>query len=591
MGWNSYDCYSYSVTEKEVKANADYMAKHLKQFGWNYVVVDYVWSAPSTPSLGAPNQSDTFQPSLEMDSFGRLLPDPGRFPSSAKRAGFGPLADYCHSKGLKFGIHLMRGIPRQAVALKTPVLGTGWQAGDAADTNSKCDWLNHMYGMNMQNPAAQSYLNSLFVQYAAWGVDFVKVDDMSAPYHKDEIFGYRIAIQRCKRPIILSLSPGPTPLADAIDVAATANMWRLVGDLWDNWKQVTEAMDIVAKWSDYRRPGHWPDIDMLPLGKLRKRGPETGPPNTMSRLTPDEAQTLMTLECINQCPLMFGGDLPETDAATLELMTNKEVMDLDQNGHGGHLDREENGVGTWLGGRTNRKTNIPRTSSMWRSSIEMTRPLPSTAPAGRRSATCGLIRTLQCGIEDRHSRTRFDFAIRDHKVTPHQARTRICSVHNPRHMPERPSWDSYFMQIANLVKTRATCPRLSVGAVLVRDRRILATGYNGAPRGMEHCPEGGPQHDWPTGCMRAGHCIRSLHAEQNALLQAAYIGVSCADSTMYVTNQPCNACAKMIVNAGVMCVIYEGEYPDEFAKQIFRESGLKVFRYRDDRLEDVVVGA
>lgn len=157
-------------------------------------------------------------------------------------------------------------------------------------------------------------------------------------------------------------------------------------------------------------------------------------------------------------------------------------------------------------------------------------------------------------------------------------------------MPERPSWDSYFMQIAQLVKTRATCPRLSVGAVLVRDRRILATGYNGAPRGMEHCPEEGPKHDWPQGCMRAGHCIRSLHAEQNALLQAAYIGVSCADSTIYVTNQPCNACAKMIVNAGVEKVIYEGDYPDEFSLQIFRESGLKVFRFRDGRLEDVVAG-
>jgi len=157
-------------------------------------------------------------------------------------------------------------------------------------------------------------------------------------------------------------------------------------------------------------------------------------------------------------------------------------------------------------------------------------------------------------------------------------------------MQERPSWDTYFMQIAQLVKTRATCQRLSVGSILVRDRRILATGYNGAPRGMAHCPPDGPQHDWPDGCMRAGHCIRSLHAEQNALLQAAYIGVSCAQSTMYVTNQPCNTCAKMIVNAGVERVIYEGEYPDEFAMHIFTESGLKVLRLRDDRLEDVELG-
>jgi hypothetical protein len=348
MGWNSYDCYSYAVTEKQVKENADYMEKHLKKFGWNYVVVDYVWSAPLVDSLGAPNQSDNFQPSLNMDAFGRLQPDPGRFPSSAKRMGFGPLADYCHKKGLKFGIHLMRGIPRQAVALNTPVLGSGWHAADAADTNSKCPWLNHMFGLKMENPAAQSYLNSLFNQYAEWGVDFVKVDDMSQPYHKDEIFGYRLAIQHCKRSIILSLSPGPTPVLEGTDVAATANMWRLVGDLWDNWNQLNEAIDIVAKWSDFRRPGHWPDIDMLPLGKLRKRGPETGPPDSMSRFTPDEAQTLMTLMCINQCPLMFGGNLPETDPATLALITNPEVLAVDQAGHGGHLDAEQDGVGTWL---------------------------------------------------------------------------------------------------------------------------------------------------------------------------------------------------------------------------------------------------
>lgn len=157
-------------------------------------------------------------------------------------------------------------------------------------------------------------------------------------------------------------------------------------------------------------------------------------------------------------------------------------------------------------------------------------------------------------------------------------------------MPERPSWDSYFMQIAHLVKTRATCPRLSVGALLVRDRRILATGYNGAPRGMEHCPEGGPINDWPAGCLRAGHCIRALHAEQNALLQAAYIGVSCSGATMYVTHQPCNACAKMIVNAGVQRVIYEGDYPDDFAQYIFSQSQMEVFRFSEERLEKLGVG-
>lgn len=147
------------------------------------------------------------------------------------------------------------------------------------------------------------------------------------------------------------------------------------------------------------------------------------------------------------------------------------------------------------------------------------------------------------------------------------------------------------MQIAHLVATRATCPRRSVGALIVKDRRIVATGYNGAPAGLPHCPPGGHEHEWPTGCMRAGHCIRSLHAEQNALLQAAKIGIPCEGATMYVTCQPCNACAKMIVNAGIVRVIYEGDYPDEFSKEIFREAQLEVLRYREDRLEKVELGA
>ncbi len=154
-------------------------------------------------------------------------------------------------------------------------------------------------------------------------------------------------------------------------------------------------------------------------------------------------------------------------------------------------------------------------------------------------------------------------------------------------MLERPSWDAYFMQIAHLVATRATCPRRSVGALIVKDRHILATGYNGAPSGLTHCPEDGGINDWPKGCLRAGHCIRSLHAEQNALLQAAKFGISCDGATMYVTCQPCNACAKMVINGGINRVIYEGDYPDDFSKELFRESKMEVLRFRDGELEPV----
>ncbi len=143
------------------------------------------------------------------------------------------------------------------------------------------------------------------------------------------------------------------------------------------------------------------------------------------------------------------------------------------------------------------------------------------------------------------------------------------------------------MQIAHLVKSRATCSRRSVGALIVRDKRILATGYNGSPRGLAHCPDEGPHHDWPLGCMRAGHCIRALHAEQNAILQAAMIGIPCAGSSVYVTCQPCHNCAKMIINAGIVRVIYEGDYPDDFARDLFREAELEVLRYVDGTLHVV----
>lgn len=329
MGWNSYDCFSYAVNEAEVQQNADFMAKNLKKLGWEYVVIDYVWSCPR---LGhdAPNQDKDFQPRLNMDKYGRLIPDVVRFPSSDGDRGFGPLAESLHKQGLKFGIHLMRGIPRQAVTAKTPILGTSYNASDAYTDQRPCGWLNHMWGLDMAKPAAQAYVDSIFQLYAQWGVDFVKVDDLSNPYSAAEVEGYERAIQNCKRPIVLSLSPGPTPLDSALHVTQTANMWRLLGDLWDNWDQLSGAFRPVSDWTPYRGPGHWPDPDMLPLGRLRKYGPSTGPPDTDSRLTKDEERAMMTLWCVAKCPLMFGGNLPDTDPYTLSLITNPEVLAINQ---------------------------------------------------------------------------------------------------------------------------------------------------------------------------------------------------------------------------------------------------------------------
>jgi alpha-galactosidase len=332
MGWNSYDCYGYCVYESQVRANADYEAQYLKQYGWNYVVVDFCWYVPDVGITGVPNQNSSFVPHSSFDEYGRLLPNSDRFPSSVGGAGFKPLADYVHSLGLKFGIHLMRGIPKEVVASNLPIKGTSYTASQAANTSSTCSWYNLMYGLNMSHPAAQAYLNSIFELYASWGVDFVKIDDLSYPYYTDEVEGYRNAIDQCERPIVMSTSPGPTPLVNADHVSTHANMWRLLGDLWDNWSQVDNAFGQVYQWRNYFAPGHWPDLDMLPMGKLSKYGPVGS--ERYSALTQDECYTLMSLWCITRSPLMFGGNLPENNAFTTEIITNHEVIAVNQNSTG-----------------------------------------------------------------------------------------------------------------------------------------------------------------------------------------------------------------------------------------------------------------
>jgi len=335
MGWNSYDCFGATVTEEEVKENARLVADSLKPYGWQYVVVDFCWFYPHPPGSTAspPPQfrlpDGSYVPWLPMDEWGRLLPDVRKFPSAAGGQGFKPLADYVHSLGLKFGIHVMRGIPRQAVWARTPVKGMpGVTADQIANVHDTCSWLNTMYGLDMSKPGAQAYLNSLLELYASWGVDFIKVDDITQPYHAAEILGYRRAIDNCGRDIVLSLSPGETPLSRAAEVSRLANMWRLSGDLWDNWNQLRHAFDLAAAWVTYARPGHWPDIDMLPIGRLSLRGP-VGPPR-YARFSKDELQTMMTLWCITRMPLMLGGHLPDNRPMDWQLETNAEAIEADQ---------------------------------------------------------------------------------------------------------------------------------------------------------------------------------------------------------------------------------------------------------------------
>ena len=329
MGWNSWDSYGTTVTEAEVKANAEYMAGRLKQYGWQYVVVDIQWSETNPQAHGYRPDAD-----LSMDAYGRLTPAPNRFPSALGDRGFRPLADYVHGLGLKFGIHIMRGIPRRAVRANLPVYGSSVRAADIADVHSLCPWNSDMYGVDMNRPGAQAYYDSLLRLYADWGVDYIKADDIARPMHRDEIAALHRAILKTGRSIVLSLSPGPATVKDLAFLQENANLWRISDDFWDDWQSLKQMFLLLSVWGGAGRPGAWPDADMLPLGHIGLRA-ERGEDRT-SRFTHDEAQTVMSLWSIAQSPLMFGGDLPTSDAFTISLLSNDEVMGVNQSGQGGY---------------------------------------------------------------------------------------------------------------------------------------------------------------------------------------------------------------------------------------------------------------
>ena len=341
MGWNSYNAFGATVEEAEFKANAEYVAKNLKKYGWNYVVIDFCWWYPHPPGSNQSNppqfklKSDgSLVPYFGMDEYGRLMPDVRRFPSAAGGKGFKPLADYVHSLGLKFGIHVMRGIPRQAYWYNTPVLGAnGVKARDIADTTSICPWLNTMWGVNMSKTGGQEYYDSILKLYASWGVDFIKLDDTDLdekyPYRREEVEAFHKAIEKTGRPIPLSLSLN-MKYENREHAKENAEMWRISKDFWDSWEQLEEQFPLMAQWASVSEPGNFPDADMLQLGKIAKRGPVGV--ERFTRFTKDEQITHMTLWSIAKSPLMFGGNLPENDAFTNSLITNKEIIAVNQKG-------------------------------------------------------------------------------------------------------------------------------------------------------------------------------------------------------------------------------------------------------------------
>ena len=346
MGWNSYDYYDTTVNEEQVKANADYMATHLKEFGWEYVVVDIEWYSYDAGTQRNKHQYIPFW-KMEMDEYSRLLPCPDRFPSSKDGKGFKPLADYVHSLGLKFGIHIMRGIPRQAAHNHSKLLGTSKTANEIANPYSICYWNPDMYGVNTDMEEALLYYKSIFELYAEWGVDYIKCDDIArydVASAKKEIEMLHHAIKHCNRPMVLSLSPGPALIDKAWHYEKYANMWRITDDFWDHWPLLKNMFERCELWQNHVKAGCYPDCDMLPLGYLGKGfGHER-----YTNFTKDEQITMMTLWSIFRSPMMMGGELTKLDDWTLRLLTNKKVLHLLWNSNGARQIMRDEKEAIWV---------------------------------------------------------------------------------------------------------------------------------------------------------------------------------------------------------------------------------------------------
>lgn len=329
MGWNSWDCYGAAVTEDIVRANAAFMAEHLKQYGWEYITVDIQWAEPTA-------QNHEYHPFTElcMDEYSRLIPAVNRFPSSADGKGFAPLAEYIHSLGLKFGIHIMRGIPRQAVHQNSPIKGSKQTARQIAKTDSICHWNTDMYGVNPDAEGAKAYYDSLFELYASWGVDFIKCDDIARelPHEESELILLSQSLKDCGRDMVLSLSPGPALIEKAELYKQTSNMWRITDDFWDSWPQLYDMFDRARQWCIHTGHGCYPDADMLPIGPIK----QDYDPALRTEFTQDEQITMMSLWSIFRSPLIIGGEMTGFDDFTMGLITNEEILKMHRNARHSH---------------------------------------------------------------------------------------------------------------------------------------------------------------------------------------------------------------------------------------------------------------
>jgi hypothetical protein len=371
MGWNSWDSYGVTINEEQFRQNMIVLDAQLKEFGWQYVVIGEGWYLQNPESASRPEALR-----YTLNSSGQYEPTPGRFPSAMAGAGFKPLADAAHNDGLKFGIHIPRGIPKQTYMANLRIGQTAFRAKTAADPTDVCSSVPDNFGVKA-NAAGQAWYDALMKQYAAWGVDYIRVDCIAAhPYKPAEMKMIHRAIQRSGRPMLLGLSPGPTAIENAAEVAANAQTWRisqLISDQWDNGSEGSQTVKgqfaLAASWAQYGKPGSWPDAGTLPIGELEP-APGEGSPRT-TRLTEDEQRTMLTLWCIARSPLFLGANLTRMDGSTKSLLTNPGLIDVDQHSINNKLLGQDGNVVAWTADSSTGPTNYLALFNLGNSSVKV----------------------------------------------------------------------------------------------------------------------------------------------------------------------------------------------------------------------------
>jgi len=369
MGWNSFDSYGVYLHEEAAFKNLESFALKLKPHGYQYFVIDAGWFGEFKLVPGTKFPAEKHAGVLNTNEFGLLQPSHTYFPNGLK-----PIIDRCHQLGLKFGIHIMRGIPRQSVEQNVPIQGTPYHAKDIVNKIDTCNWCLQNYGVDMTKPGAQEFYNNWIKQLADWGVDFLKVDDI-VPYPA-EVEAVTKAIEKSGRDIVLSLSPGGKVDVNALSIFKKSNMLRVTGDVWDDQEGIDACFKAWRKWQGKESRNFHIDMDMIPFGELqtmnplpkglngteskesisdrKKKGELTNIEllagkgwHRQSELTKEQMYTFITMRALAASPLMVGGDLTSLDPFSFSLVTNREMLACNQNAVVGKLCFDKDKIEVW----------------------------------------------------------------------------------------------------------------------------------------------------------------------------------------------------------------------------------------------------